>query len=148
MLKTTSRIYSIIPTVCFYCGLALLLSGCAILQGRTVGEDNRLALHSESVQKGTFIQSGHAIHYSYQLRDNNLKIEGTIDGKEFRWLRVQLLLLDDSGHVRERENIFTSNYRQPSSFKMQHSFARETAVADVITGISFDVFAEYRSSRD
>lgn len=137
-------------TAVFY--LVILMAfgflGCT-MEGRVVQIDNQILFGKEEKRQGIFTQRGLTVDYSYQLSGGNINLAGEVSFSDrVDSLNVHLLFLNDAGTVLVQKIIYSSGYRDSSSWKLDRSFQHTFIVPTGTKGISFSYSSSpYRGRR-
>lgn len=125
----------------------IFLGGCANYS-RVVADANRLPLTQGRQEQGTFSNDNISLQYGYELRGEELSMEGRISGgRGIDFLKIDLLFLDQNGRVISGKFIYSSAYRTYAKIKREGEFARTLNVPAGTAGISFDFYVEHRVKR-
>lgn len=123
-------------------------SGCT-MEGRIVQADNKILFGTEEKRQGIFTQGDLTVDYSYQLSGGNINLAGEVSySGRADSLNVRLLFLNDAGTVMVQKIIYSSGYRDSSSWMSDRSFQHTFIVPTGATGISFSYSSSpYRGKR-
>ncbi len=124
------------------------LTSCAVTN-RFVAEENRILLTQDEAMRGTFNKGGQVVEYNYQLDGNTLKLNGRVYAHgNVNTLKVRVLFVDDKGYRLDEETVYYSGYRMYKTYGVPNIFQKVISLPQATDSFTFDLYVEYRTSRN